>query len=40
LAFESFNFGQAAAVGFILFAIIFVLSMVLVRVLGLRSELN
>jgi multiple sugar transport system permease protein len=40
LAFESFNFGQAAAVGFILFAIIFILSMVLVRVLGLRSELN
>ena len=40
LAFESFNFGQAAAVGFILFAIIFVLSMILVRVLGLKSELN
>ena len=40
LAFESFNFGQAAAVGFILFVIIFVLSMILVRVLGLRSELN
>lgn len=40
LAFESFNFGQAAAVGFILFAIIFVLSMILVRVLGLQSELN
>jgi multiple sugar transport system permease protein len=40
LAFESFNFGQAAAVGFILFAIIFVLSMALVRVLGLQSELN
>ena len=40
LAFESFNFGQAAAVGFILFAIIFALSMALVRVLGLQSELN
>lgn len=40
LAFESFNFGQAAAVGFILFAIIFALSMILVRVLGLQSELN
>jgi len=40
LAFESFNFGQAAAVGFILFAIIFTFSMLLVRILGLRSELN
>ncbi|MET4346540.1 sugar ABC transporter permease [Bradyrhizobium sp. RT9a] len=39
-AFESFNFGQAAAVGFILFAIVFSISMTMIRWLGLRSELN
>jgi multiple sugar transport system permease protein len=39
-AFESFNFGQAAAVGFILFAIVFTISMAMIRLLGLRSELN
>lgn len=39
-AFESFNFGQAAAVGFVLFAIVFVVSMALVRVFGLKSELG
>ncbi|MBO0904232.1 carbohydrate ABC transporter permease [Jiella sonneratiae] len=39
-AFESFNFGQAAAVGFILFVIVFGVSLVLFRVLGLRSELS
>ena len=39
-AFESFNFGQAAAVGFVLFAIVFLISMALVRVFGLKSELG
>lgn len=39
-AFESFNFGQAAAVGFILFALVFAVSLVLFRVLGLKSELS
>ena len=40
MAFESFNFGQAAAVGFILFAIVFTISMAMIRFLGLKSELN
>jgi multiple sugar transport system permease protein len=39
-AFESFNFGQAAAVGFILFAIVSVISAVFVGALGLKSELD
>jgi multiple sugar transport system permease protein len=39
-AFESFNFGQAAAVGFILFAIVLVLSLVAVKLFGLKSELD
>ncbi len=39
-AFESFNFGQAAAVGFILFIIVFMISMVLIKVFGLKSELD
>ncbi len=40
MAFESFNFGQAAAVGFILFAVVFTMSMALIRLFGLKSELN
>jgi len=39
-AFESFDFGLAAAVGFILFAIVFSVSLVLFRVIGLKSELS
>lgn len=39
-AFESFNFGEAAAVGFILFAIVSVISAIFVGVLGLKSELD
>lgn len=39
MAFESFNFGGAAAVGFVLFAIVLAISLVLFRVLGLKSEL-
>ncbi|MEP7456203.1 sugar ABC transporter permease [Phyllobacterium sp. SB3] len=39
-AFESFNFGQAAAIGFMLFAIVFVISIALVKFLGLKSELG
>ena len=40
LAFEFLDFGQAAAVGFILFAIIFILSLMLFRALGFESELR
>lgn len=40
LAFEMFNFGQAAAVGFILLVIIFSISMVLVASFGLESDLR
>lgn len=40
LAFEMFNFGQAAAVGFILLVIIFSISMLLVALLGLESDLK
>jgi ABC-type sugar transport system permease subunit len=39
-AFESFNFGQAAAIGFVLFALVFAISLVLFRVIGLKSELS
>lgn len=39
-AFESFNFGEAAAIGFVLFAMVFVVSLVLFRVIGLKSELS
>lgn len=39
-AFESFDFGLAAAVGFILFAIVFGVSLVLFRMIGLKSELS
>jgi len=39
-AFESFDFGSAAAVGFILFAIVLVVSLGLVKLLGLESELG
>lgn len=40
LAFEFLRFGQAAAVGFILFAIIFVLSLGMFRAMGFDSELR
>ena len=40
LAFQFLNFGQAAAVGFILFGTIFVLSLALFFVLGFESELR
>lgn len=40
LAFEMFNFGQAAAVGFILLAIIFSISLGLVALFGLESDLR
>jgi ABC-type sugar transport system permease subunit len=40
LAFESFNFGAAAAAGFILFSLVFVISVGLVNILGLESELS
>jgi multiple sugar transport system permease protein len=39
-AFESFNFGQAAAIGFILFAIVLLLSLISVKLFGLKSELD
>ena len=39
LAFETFQFGKAAAVGFVLFAIVFCVSMLLFRLLGLKSDL-
>ena len=39
-AFESFNFGAAAAAGFILFSIVFVVSVGLVNIFGLESELS
>lgn len=40
LAFEFLRFGQAAAVGFILFALIFVMSLGLFRAMGFESELK
>ena len=40
LAFEMFNFGQAAAVGFILLVIIFSISLLLVASFGLESDLR
>lgn len=40
LAFEFLRFGEAAAVGFILFALIFVTSLGLFRLLGFESELK
>ena len=40
LAFEFLRFGEAAAVGFILFALIFVMSLGLFRLLGFDSELK
>lgn len=40
LAFQFLNFGQAAAVGFILFGTIFALSLLLFRALGFESELR
>jgi multiple sugar transport system permease protein len=39
-AFEFLNFGEAAAVGFILFGLILVLSLLLFRLLGFDSELS
>jgi len=39
-AFDAFNFGQAAAVGFVLFGIVFVVSLVLFKIFGLKSELS
>jgi ABC-type sugar transport system permease subunit len=40
LAFEMFDFGQAAAVGFILMIIIFSISLILVALFGLESDLR
>jgi ABC-type sugar transport system permease subunit len=40
LAFEMFDFGQAAAVGFILMVIIFSISLILVALFGLESDLR
>jgi len=40
LAFEFLNFGQAAAVGFILFFIMAILSLIVFKILGFESELR
>lgn len=40
LGFSFFKFGEAAAVGFILFAIVFLISLLIVRFIGLGSELR
>jgi ABC-type sugar transport system permease subunit len=40
LAFEFLRFGEAAAVGFILFGVIFVVSLLLFRLIGFGSYLK